>query len=145
MNTQTKKPSFWSSVNPLLNDKRFYQHWISISLPFFVLTLSTIVTKLVSHVSQNSEHIVLYYTFTLMTFMLWTKTRKFVYVKRSWWQSFLMYGVFWCIVSIMSILAVLIVKHFELAQQSTYIRRFRKDAPFFFNKANQRARLWRAL
>lgn len=120
MNTQTKKPSFWSSVNPLLNDKRFYQHWISISLPFFVLTLSTIVTKLVSHVSQNSEHIVLYCTFTLMTFMLWTKTRKFVYIKRRWWQAFLMYGVFWCIVCVLAIAAVFITRHFGFVEPSVH-------------------------
>ncbi len=105
--------NFWKSVNPFVEEEwpgRFYAMWIGLAMVSIVYGLSAIIASCINpgeHQSLLSGII-----FAATTLIAWTNTRKFVYVKRKWWQSLLMYGVFWCIICIASILSVLIARHF---------------------------------
>jgi len=105
--------NFWKSVNPLAERPSLFP---AIFTGLFLVAVIMIISGVISYqlaprAYQNSHFVII---FIAITFMLWTITRKFIYIERTWWQSLMMYGSFWCILFTGMILSMLAAKHFEL-------------------------------
>lgn len=105
--------NFWKSVNPFVEEEwpgRFYAMWIGLAMVSIVSGLSAIIASYI--VSGDYQSLLFWTIFTATTLTIWVKTRKFIYIKRKWWQSLMMYGSFWCILFTGMILSMLVAKYF---------------------------------